>query len=237
MREKAGIAILRSMAIFGGSTVAFIFGVEAALQTQNAPTTATAGILIASAGLVTALGGVLTPIYRLYLAQKQEELRFRTEQQNLYGMIQQANQKHEILIGEVDRNTQSMKQMKEEIHCEIAQVPSLITITAEDSLICDAAMAVGPMFGWTREELIGRPVDIIIPPIERDRHDQAMREILSGARKVDPKKALHINPMRHDGSTFKGRAYVSQWKTPKGSIMLTATIWECVNCHENGQKD
>jgi PAS domain S-box-containing protein len=106
-----------------------------------------------------------------------------------------------------------------------AILPVVITATADDGIIRDVGPQVGAMFHWTRKELIGKNVEILIPDIYKEQYHKGMAEIASGIREADPAKSIHGHAIRQDGLKFPVIITLTSWLSPQTNrVFVNAEI-------------
>jgi PAS domain S-box-containing protein len=82
-------------------------------------------------------------------------------------------------------------------------VPDGIITIDRAGHIVEANPAVCALFGYAKEELIGRNVHVLAPPTMRDAHDVGyMRYMNSGVGKIVGRGAIEVPALRKDGSEF-----------------------------------
>lgn len=87
---------------------------------------------------------------------------------------------------------------------------AVITIDEQQSII-DFNDGAAAIFGWTAAEVIGRPLDILIPPHLREAHRQHVIRFGEGpvpARRMGERR--EISGLRKDGTTFPADASISK---------------------------
>ncbi len=75
------------------------------------------------------------------------------------------------------------------------------------------------MFGWSAGEVLGRPLDVLLPERYRGGHGQLMRRFgATGttSRRMGDNTVLHA--LRKDGTEFPIEASISQLQTPEGKL-------------------
>jgi PAS domain S-box-containing protein len=99
-----------------------------------------------------------------------------------------------------------------------AKLAGLISIATDAIISIDDQQRIAifntgaeAMFGWRREEVIGRPLDILIPERFIERHHQHVRDFAAGsisARKMGEKRI--VIGRRRDGTEFPADAAISK---------------------------
>jgi PAS domain S-box-containing protein len=86
----------------------------------------------------------------------------------------------------------------------VEAAPDGIVMIDERGTIELANPSVVRMFGWEAHELVGRNVSMLMPPAEREAHDDHLRRYLeTGERRIiDASPPRRVVAMRRDGETF-----------------------------------
>ena len=79
------------------------------------------------------------------------------------------------------------------------------------------------LFGYRREELLGRPVDLLVPEEARDAHPAHRRRFLTDPRPRSMGAGMHLTGRRKDGSCFPVEVSLSSTGTASGSLVV-ATV-------------
>jgi PAS domain S-box-containing protein len=79
------------------------------------------------------------------------------------------------------------------------------------------------MFGYARTELLGGPVEILVPPRFRDRHRERFKGYIEAPRRRPMGSELELYGLRKDGSEFPVEISLCPMKTDSGTL-VTATI-------------
>ena len=78
------------------------------------------------------------------------------------------------------------------------------------------------LFGYRREELIGQPVEILVPGRYRDLHPQHRRDYSMRPRVRAMGSGLELNGVRKDGSEFPIEISLSPLETEQGTLVFSA---------------
>src|SRR5664279_3227338 len=101
-------------------------------------------------------------------------------------------------------------------------IPDAIVAVSQQGIILQANSQTESMFGYAREELIGQPIEILVPESFRDQHrhhrDQFVEQ--SKARRMGP--GLDLRGRRRDGSEFPVEISLSPLETDNGIVVLSA---------------
>src|SRR5487761_2426071 len=80
---------------------------------------------------------------------------------------------------------------------------------------------VEQLFGYQRDELIGEPVEILVPEGFRDLHREDRTVYLQNP-KPRPMGAMQLAGQRKDGSQFRAEISLSAFQTDRGLIVSAA---------------
>ena len=111
-------------------------------------------------------------------------------------------------------------------------VSEILNASADATIISDESgtiqvvnQAAERMFGYSADELLGQPVEILIPKDQRDRH-KSLREGYEQAPRARPMvSGLEIFGRRKDGSSFRAEIALNPIETDDG-LIVTSTIRE-----------
>lgn len=96
-------------------------------------------------------------------------------------------------------------------------------IMGQDGRILIVNAQAEVVFGWKREEMLGRPIEMLVPPRFKTHHP-AKREGYASNPKTRPMGAgLDLYALRKDGTEFPAEISLSPLHTPKG-VYVTAAI-------------
>ena len=108
------------------------------------------------------------------------------------------------------------------LHGMIDAVPDAIVITDQQGTIVLINDATETLFGYTRDELTGRPVEMLVPPPQRKGHAR-YRETFNNypeARAMGPDRRL--GAMRKDGSICPVEIGLSPFKCDAGDLVISS---------------
>jgi PAS domain S-box-containing protein len=100
--------------------------------------------------------------------------------------------------------------------------PDGIVIVDEAGLILDANPRTELMFGYRKEELVGRPVEDLIPNSARDAHRRVRGRFSEAPRSRAMGEGLELEGQRHDGSCFPVEISLSPLRTASGAYVVCA---------------
>jgi protein-histidine pros-kinase len=100
--------------------------------------------------------------------------------------------------------------------------PDAMIIVGQDGRILIVNAQTEALFGWKRSELLGKPMEILVPPRFRAHHP-AKRDGYFAAPKARPMGAgLDLYALRKDGSEFPAEISLSPLETPQGRYVTAA---------------
>jgi PAS domain S-box-containing protein len=94
---------------------------------------------------------------------------------------------------------------------------AMVISDAEGSVVLLNARAE-ELFGYARDELLGEPVETLIPPTARARHAAHRQEYAADPRP----RQLEVTGKRRDGSEFPAEMTLSALSTDSGSLIVSA---------------
>jgi PAS domain S-box-containing protein len=104
-------------------------------------------------------------------------------------------------------------------------LPVVVTATADDGIIRDVGPQIGAMFHWTRKELVGQSLDVLMADENKKLYTEQLAEIASGAKEADPSIAIHGFAVRQDGVKFPVVIHLTSWRSPQTSrVFVNAEI-------------
>lgn len=154
----------------------------------------------------------LTGIHIDITERKQAEV----ERERLLGEIRELSRNLELRVAE---RTRELEQAKERLNGIISTAADGIVSTDEQQRITIFNKGAEEIFGWTQDEVLGRPLDTLLPQRLRGAHRQHLATF-----EMEPTKARRIAErravlgLRKNGEEFPGEAAISKLKQDAGSI-------------------
>ncbi len=97
----------------------------------------------------------------------------------------------------------------------------MVIVDAAGTIVLVNARAVA-MFGYAREELVGRPVDVLVPEAVRARHAGHRAVFADHPQSRGMGAGLELRAVRRDGSTFPVEISLSRLQTAGGPLVSSA---------------
>jgi PAS domain S-box-containing protein len=104
----------------------------------------------------------------------------------------------------------------------IDAMPDAIVIVNADGLIVDVNILALGMFGYTRDELLGSPVEVLIPDGVRERHIVEREEYVRRPRVRRMGAGIQLSALCKDGSKFVVEINLAPYQSPQGLLVVAA---------------
>src|SRR5579859_6096968 len=99
--------------------------------------------------------------------------------------------------------------------------PDAIFVTDAQGIIRDANPRASELFGYNQSELIGQPIEILVPERFRTRHPAHRENYHAHPRARQMGAALNLFALRKDGSEFPVDIMLKPIETPSGTAVLS----------------
>lgn len=123
-------------------------------------------------------------------------------------------------ITELKRAEEALKKSEEMLRGLFEFAPDTVLVAGQDGQIVRVNAQVEQMFGYTREELAGKPIEALIPGRFRQRHAQHRSDYLSEPHARTMGAGLELYGRRKDGSEFPVDIMLSPMNSEGGSIVI-----------------
>jgi PAS domain S-box-containing protein len=100
----------------------------------------------------------------------------------------------------------------------VAGTDHAVIVADPDGVIRFWNPAAVTLFGYTREQAIGRDLDIIIPEKLRERHWDGYRRVMQTGRTEYAGRTLAVPAMRHDGTRISVEFTVTMLRDEAGRL-------------------
>ena len=101
--------------------------------------------------------------------------------------------------------------------------PDAMVCVGADGRIALVNAQVETLFGYRREELVGQPVEVLVPDAARDVHPRHRAVYVADPRPRPMGAGMELAGRRRDGSTFPAEISLSAIDTDRG-ILITAAV-------------
>lgn len=99
-------------------------------------------------------------------------------------------------------------------------------LVGSDDRILYVNEAAEEMFGYRAEELVGRTVDILLPPTVRARHSQLRKSFLETPRRVMIGVDREIHGFRKNGTEFPIQVGLAPIRTEDGQLYVAVSVFD-----------
>ena len=109
-----------------------------------------------------------------------------------------------------------LREGEERLSSVAESAPDAIILADGKGLIADWNKGAEQMFGYTREEVLGQPLTLLMPPRYRTKHSDGMQRIEAGASPHLLGQLLELEGLRKDGNEFPVELVLGSWITSSG---------------------
>ena len=109
-------------------------------------------------------------------------------------------------------------------------VSEILNTSADATIITDHEGRIrlinklaGEMFGYEQEELVGEPIEVLIPEEHREKHRELRQRYHTSPRGRPMVSGLELHGVRKDGTTFRAEIALNPIETADG-LVVTSTI-------------
>jgi PAS domain S-box-containing protein len=127
---------------------------------------------------------------------------------------------------EIDRRRaeEALKKSEESVRLVVESAPNAIVMADSTGRVTLVNSQTEKYFGYTRSELIGQPIEMLIPERYRQRHPQYRRSFATERRARAMGIGRDLSGRRKDGSEFPVEIGLSPIETEQGTLVLSAIV-------------
>ena len=101
-------------------------------------------------------------------------------------------------------------------------VPDATLVVNQEGIVLQVNSQVETLFGYTRDELIGQPVEVLVPDRQRPQHHHHRKQFTEQPKVRRMGAGLDLYGRRRDGSEFPVEISLSPVSTSDGLLVLSA---------------
>ena len=121
------------------------------------------------------------------------------------------------------RQTDEIEQTRSRLGSIVGTSLDAVVVVDRQNRVIEFNKAAERIFGYERSEVMGQKMsDLIVPPAQRQAHDDGMRRHLeTGAKRMIDSGLFQMEAMRRDGSVFPVEMSISTARSAEGEIYIS----------------
>jgi PAS domain S-box-containing protein len=127
-----------------------------------------------------------------------------------------------LLVSAAVRDITDRKKSEEKFRSLLNSAPDATVIVGEDGRIQMINHQTENLFGYSREELVGQRVEMLIPAELHDRHKQHRSDFVKAARVRSMGAGIQLNAVKKGGQRFPVEISLSPIQTEEGLLVSAA---------------
>ncbi len=143
--------------------------------------------------------------------RNEREISFLRSAANVISLIIRVKRQEAELEARVAERTAALEKSESRLASLLELAPEAIIQIDEAGTVRLFNRSAGELFGYAKDDIIGRPLDILLPPAARKAHKAQMRRFFEGEEEIRLMTDRGvISALRKDGTVFPARAALSK---------------------------
>jgi PAS domain S-box-containing protein len=140
-----------------------------------------------------------------------------------FGLVRDVQDRPLMAVGEVEDIT-ARERTEKLFQLVVESAPNAIVMINSTGRIVLVNSQTERFFGYDRQELLGKPVEVLIPERMRERHPEYVRGFMTEHRARPMGVGRDLYGLRKDGSEFPVEVGLSPIETNQGLLILSAIV-------------
>lgn len=168
--------------------------------------------------------GISEPTVKSYWARVRSKLGpYNRTELVAHALKEESAQAVAELYVEIDRLRQALEESEQsplDLQREMLEnAPDAVFAVDQEGCFVWMNMEAERMFGYRFDELVGKPIAILVPPELHERHDVHMRQFYANPERKQMGEHLATTAVRKNGEVLSIAATLASMETPSGQIV------------------
>ena len=129
-----------------------------------------------------------------------------------------------IGLAAIIRDLTERKHVEEQFHMTVEASPNGLLMVDEQGIIRMVNRQIDQLFGYERTELIGQPIEVLVPQRRRSHHAGDRKAFIAHSESRAMGKGRDLFGVRKDGTEFPLEIGLSPIRTPNGMSVLASVV-------------